>query len=330
MKSYEPLISIIVPVYNGSHSIGHCVNALEKQTYPKSKYEIIIVDDGSTDGMAGVLRNSQVRYYRQENKGPATARNKGVDIAKGDIILFTDSDCIPDKNWIKEMVSSFQDPEIIGVKGAYKTKQRALWARFTQIEFNDRYDFLSKNKYIDMVATYSAGYRKDIFLSMKGFDVSFPFPNGEDADLSYRLHLQGYRMVFNPKAIVWHAGHPDTLIKYMRKKFWRGYWRIVVYRKNPIKIIKDTYTPQTLKFQIVFIILSTLSLAFMLFFPLEMFYLFSLNIILFIIFSIPFITKAIMTDIVVGLLSPFFLFLRGFSLGAGVLYRLWQEIFCHV
>ncbi len=323
MKNRDNIkISIIIPAYNAGDKLKECLEALEKQSFPTEQYEIIVVDDGSTDATASIVKNYGVLYFYQDNKGPAAARNKGAEMSRGDIILFTDSDCVPDRDWIKEMFSSFQVPEVVGVKGAYKTSQRAFWARFAQVEFQERYNLLLKNKYIDMIDTYSAGYRKDVFLSAGGFDTSFPVPNNEDTDLSYRMSLNNYKMVFNPNAVVWHLDHPDTLIKYMKLKFWRGYWRMVVYQKYSGKIIKDSYTPQTLKLQILLAFLLVLSLISILFFPLLMFYLVSLLLFSFIMASMPFIIVALNQDIVIGLLSPFLLFLRALSLGSGVVYKL--------
>jgi len=81
-------------------------------------------------------------------------------------------------------------------------------------------------------------------LGLGGFDTGFPLTLGEDAEFSYRLSQKGYKMVFNPQAFVYHK-HPHTLKEYLRVKYWRAYWRIPAYKKNPQKMIKDSYTPQT-------------------------------------------------------------------------------------
>jgi glycosyltransferase involved in cell wall biosynthesis len=315
-------VSVIVPVFNGAHIIGDCINALLAQTYPLEKYEIIVVDDGSTDRTSEILQRYSIRIYYQNNQGPAAARNKGVEMAQGNIVLFTDADCIPNSSWIAEMIAPFRSADIVGVKGAYRTKQTSLWARFVQVEFNERYEILSKHKYIDMVDTYSAAYKKSIFLSLGCFDESFPAPNGEDADLSFRMARQGYKLKFNPKAIVWHTGHPDTLLKYIRLKFWRGYWRVKVYQKSPSKIIKDSYTPQTLKLQIASAFLILISLAIIPINPLIIGHLTYLGLIFFMTASGPFIFFAFKEDILIALLSPGFLVVRALALGFGVFYKL--------
>ena len=244
-------VSVIVPAYNAQKTIGQCIEALLSQKYQRENYEVIVIDDGSTDGTAEIVKTYPVKYLYQRNQGPATARNVGVKEAQGEIILFTDSDCVPSDNWIAEMVKPFEDKEVVAVKGAYKTRQKSLTARFAQLEFEERFEMLKKAESIDMVDTYSAGYRKDIFLLMGGFDPYFPVANNEDTELSYRMSKLGYKMVFNADAIVYHLNHPSSIRRYARLKFWRGYWRTVVYKRFPDKMLKDTYTPQTLKLQIL-------------------------------------------------------------------------------
>ncbi len=312
-------VSVIVPAYNAQKFIGKCIEALLAQKYQRENYEIIVIDDGSTDRTSDIVRTYPVKYIFQKNKGPAAARNAGAKEAKGEIILFTDSDCIPFDNWIEEMVKPFDDTEIMAVKGAYKTNQKSIIARFAQLEFEERFEMLKKAGSIDMVDTYSAGYRKDIFLQMGGFDVNFPVANNEDTELSYRMSKLGYKMVFNPEAIVYHLNHPDTIKRYIRLKFWRGYWRMVVYKKFPDKMLKDTYTPQTLKLQILLLFLLLAVIPFAIVFP-KGIWLPVITTISFCILSLPFCMLAIKKDPIIGIFTPFFLSIRAGSLGFGMLY----------
>lgn len=313
-------VSVIVPVHNNQESIKKCVEALLGQNYPNNGYEVIVVDDGSDDGTAGVVKAYPLKYIYQKNQGPAAARNRGAGEAKGDIILFTDSDCVPDGNWISEMVKPFKTHDVVAVKGAYKTNQRALTARFAQIEFEERFNMLKKAGSIDMVDTYSAGFRRDVFLEMKGFDTSFPVANNEDTELSYRMSRLGFRMVFNPNAIVYHLNHPDTIKRYARLKFWRGYWRMVVYKRFPDKMIKDTYTPQTLKLQILSLFFFFAVLPLIPFFPVVGIFLLLLASLSFLVLSVPFTVLAFSKDPAVGLFTPFLLLVRAALIGIGVLW----------
>jgi glycosyltransferase involved in cell wall biosynthesis len=314
------LYSIIIPAYNASGTLGRCLEALLKQSVLKDSYEVIVIDDGSTDGTSQVVKSFPVRSLRQENRGPAAARNHGAREAQGRIILFTDADCVPEETWIEEMVKPFSDPSVTAVKGAYRTRQCSFTARFAQVEFEERFALLKQAPSIDMVDTYSAAYRREVFLQVSGFDESFPAANNEDTELSYKLSRMGHKMVFNPDAVVYHLNHPASPRRYARLKFWRGYWRMVVYRRYPDKMMKDTYTPQTLKLQILFLFLFLAFAAGMLFWPGGMGYTAAAMLVLFGLAAAPFAALAFRRDPVVGILSPLFLSLRAASLGLGFIW----------
>ena len=312
--------SVIVPAYNAMNTLGHCLKALTKQSIDKGEYEVMVIDDGSTDRTSDIAKQFPIKYFLQPNQGPATARNKGAQEAKGEIILFTDADCVAQNNWIEEMVKPFDDPQVMAVKGAYQNHQRGLTARFAQIEFEERFEMLKKAESIDMVDTYSAGYRRSIFLSFGGFDPSFPVANNEDTELSYKMSQSGHKMVFNPNAIVYHLNHPDSIKKYARLKFWRGYWRMVVYKRYPNKMLKDSYTPQTLKIQILFLFLFLISFSLIWLLPHLIVYPLIFSIAGFFLSVLPLTLSALKKDLSVGILSPFFVSLRSFSLGLGIIW----------
>jgi glycosyltransferase involved in cell wall biosynthesis len=151
--------SIIIPAYNAETTIENCIQALLSQSVERNLYEIIVVDDGSKDRTAEIIHTFPVNYHFQENQGPAAARNKGAQLSKGEIILFTDSDCVPDRFWLERMAAPFsENPSISGVKGAYKSRQSSLTARFAQAEYEDRF-----------------GHLKERCLSMRG-DLTLLFP----------------------------------------------------------------------------------------------------------------------------------------------------------
>ncbi len=167
-----------------------------------------------------------MRLINQANGGPAAARNRGALEAQGAIILFTDDDCVPMPDWLDAMLEPFQDPEVIGVKGVYRTRQKSVVARFVQIEYEDRYRLMAGLPCIDFIDTYSAAFRRDRFLEMNGYDTSFPVACAEDIELSYRMSARGWKMKFVPGAIVYHT-HPDTLWRYLKKKYKFAFWRVL-------------------------------------------------------------------------------------------------------
>jgi len=268
--------SVIIPVYNGAATIEHCLNALAQQSVPSDCYELIVVDDGSTDTTDGVVlawcqthTHIRCKLVRQSNQGPAVARNRGAQIAQGSLLLFTDADCTPTTSWIEAFLVAFglaTKPiaeqttsstidgnsafPFIAAMGTYRSEQKSAAARFAQLEFEERYAHMRNQSTLDVVATYSAAFLRTGFNEVNGFDPTFPKANNEDVELSYRLNALGYRMLFVPEAIVYHP-HDATWWEYAQTKMGRAYWRTIVYKRYPTKAIKDSYTPQILKVQIL-------------------------------------------------------------------------------
>lgn len=308
--------SVIVPAYDSRGTIASCLEALLHQSVPPDEYEIIVVDDGSSDGTGEIVRRYDVTYLPQPYRGPAAARNLGVAQAAGDIVLFTDADCVPAADWIEKMSLPFDDDEIVGVKGTYQTRQRELMARFVQLEYEDKYERMRKTRFVDFVDTYSAGYRRDVLLANDGFDTGFPGASVEDQELSFRLSKRGYKMVFQPEAIVYHR-HAADLTSYVRKKFRIGYWKVRVHARHPQKIVRDSHTPQVLKVQVVLmpILIAILLLSIGGMLPWGAF---GAALAVLGLTALPFCVKAAARDRAVGIVSPLLLLMRACALAAGL------------
>nr|HPQ38743.1 glycosyltransferase [bacterium] len=233
-------ISIIIPAFNSAAVIGDCLTALNRQDVSRNRYEIIVVDDGSQDATAEIAQSLADEVIRTDNRGPASARNTGARAARGDILLFTDADCIPEQPWVRRMTAPFESSDIHGVKGAYLTRQTRWVARFVQAEYESKYRFMSRFDTIDFIDTYSAAFRRRTFLELNGFDETFPGASVEDQEFSFRMSAEGYTMVFVADARVLHR-HADTLAWYFRKKFNIGYWKVKVLRRHPGKTVSDTH-----------------------------------------------------------------------------------------
>ncbi len=241
--------SIIIPAHNAGATLPACLAALARQTAAERILEIIVADDGSTDDTPARADAAGATALRQPNRGAAAARNLGARHAAGDILLFTDADCEPAEDWVAAMLAPFADPTVAGVKGVYRTRQTALTARFVQLEYEDKYRRMARLPAIDFIDTYSAGYRRDVFLAAGGFDESYPKANVEDQEFSFRLAAAGHKMLFQPRAVVGHR-HAASPRAYARKKFWIGYWKVKVHLRHPGKALNDSHTPPTLKAQI--------------------------------------------------------------------------------
>jgi cellulose synthase/poly-beta-1,6-N-acetylglucosamine synthase-like glycosyltransferase len=317
--------SIIIPTFNGASRIGHCLDSLVKQAAGRG-VEILVVDDGSTDNTADVVNGyasgSSVRLIRQANAGPASARNHGALESRGAILLFTDDDCVPMPDWLEAMLAPFRDPEVVGAKGIYRTHQKSLAARFVQIEYEDKYRLMAGLPSIDFIDTYSAGFRRDRFLEMAGYDTSFPVACAEDVELSYRMSARGWKMKFVPGAIVYHT-HPDTFSRYLKKKYKFAFWRVLAVRKNPSKGVKDSHTPQIMKLQLLLAPALLLAVALDLVarprVPVSVLVLGG-----FLLTTLPFAMRAVRKDPVVGILSPVLLAARAcaqmLGVAAGLIY----------
>ncbi len=309
--------SIIIPTFNGAARIGNCLNALLEQTTGLDA-EILVINDGSTDDTAQVIaRYPDVRLINQTNSGPAAARNRGAIEARGNVILFTDDDCVPTAGWVSVMLEPFHDPEIVGVKGVYRTRQSRLAARFVQVEYEDRYRRMAGMRTIDFIDTYSAAFRRDRFLEMNGYDTAFPVACAEDIELSYRMSARGWKMKFVPEAVVYHS-HPETLRDYLKKKYKFAFWRVLAVFKNPAKAVSDSHTPQLMKFQLLLapMLLAAICYDFMAHprVPTS-----ALVLAAFLISTVPFTMRAGAKDPLIGLLSPALLAARACAQGVGVL-----------
>ncbi|CAG0937641.1 Putative mycofactocin biosynthesis glycosyltransferase MftF [Thermoflexales bacterium] len=313
--------SVIVPAYQAAALLPRCLNALQQQTIDRTQYEIIVVDDGSTDNTAEVAEQTlrdfpAARVIRAKHGGPAKARNLGACEAQGDLLLFTDADCEPVPAWIEQFARAFADPAISGAKGAYRTRQRSLIARFVQQEYQERYDYTQRRSTIDFIDTYSAGYRRKVFVENRGFDALFPTASVEDQEFSFRLAARGHRLIFVPEALVYHQ-HNTTLTRYFRRKFSIGYWKMYLLKRHPGKAVRDSHTPQIVKAQIVLLamaLLTTLAgwrLPIGSVLPIGLWIIFGLTM-------LPLLTKIARRDLPVLLVAPLMIFARTLALGLGL------------
>lgn len=303
-------VSVVVPAYNDSENLKRCLEALDEQTIRKT-LEIVVSLDGG-DQLPRRIAAGVDRVVEGRHSGPAAARNRGWKAAEGDPVLFTDSDCVPKPDWAEQMVRAL-DRGADAVKGVYSAGGDRIIQRLAQIEFDERYELLSRYETIDMIDTYSAGYRRSALERTGGFDESFPFPDHEDVDLSYRMAGEGYTLRFAPEAKVSHS-HRETWGAYFRMKFSRGRWRMKILRRYPRKAGTDTYTPVFMKIQIIMCPLLIPAILLLYTAPLVL----TLWFVLFLISTIPLILIAFRRDIRLMPTVPIFAFWRACALFSGL------------
>ena len=307
------MISIIVPAHNEGKTIGACLDGLLAQTTGRDA-EIIVVDDGSTDATREIAQSRNVRVLTQANRGAAAARNLGAQNARGDIVLFIDGDCTPHADWVEAMTTPFADSAIVGVGGMKQTHQQGLMPRFIQMEFDYRYDQVRAHQQFDLIDSGTAAYRREVFLQHGGFDTYLA--DAEDVDLSWRLSEHGHRMAFAPSAAV-YCVHPESLWEYLRRKFTYAYWRSFVYARFPRKVASDSRTPQTQKIQALLAGLLPPALLVSLLYH-ESLWLAALIVVVFMLTTLPFVTRYFARSWQVSLVAPLLIGLAAFAVGAGV------------
>lgn len=320
-------VSVVVPARNAATTVAACLQALVAQEGQDAGYEVILVDDGSTDDTREITKKfSSVRLISSDHRGPASARNLGVQSAAGDIVLFTDADCAPAPNWLSAMTAPFvaaQEP-VAGAKGVYRTHQHEIMARFVQLEYEEKYERMARAPSIDFIDTYSAAYRRDIFLANGGFDEAFPSASVEDQDFSFRLAEKGYRMVFVPEAWVYHR-HVTSVAAYVRRKFRIGYWKVRVQRRHPGKTLKDSHTPTSLKLEVGLVLAGALGLVLTPF--LSNAWLLSLaSLAALVLAGIPLLIFIARRDRGVALVAPLLILTRAAALAAGLAFGVFGEI----
>lgn len=205
-SSSQPFISVIIPVFNDSKRLEVCLEALEKQTYPKHLYEAIVVDNGSKENIAALGdRFAQASFAYEHKPGSYAARNKGISLAQGEAIAFTDSDCIPATNWletgVKHLLSVPQCGLVAGkIEIFFKNP-----AHPTIVEIYDSITFLQQKRNVEedkYGATANIFTLKSVIEKVGLFNSQLK--SGGDLEWGKRVFSYGYSVVYAEDACVAH------------------------------------------------------------------------------------------------------------------------------
>ncbi|MHB1187342.1 glycosyltransferase family 2 protein [Thiobacillus sp.] len=208
-----PFASIVIPTLNCAHEVDACIAALRAQDYPASRFEIIVADNGSTDGSTERLEKLGVKVVVRPERGRSRALNAGLAAARGDIILTTDMGCVARTNWISTVVACFADPDVGCVAGEIKMIPSGdnLALRYqARNNYMSPLHALSRRKlpYLPFADGANASFRRAVFETIGGFEESFF--KGADVEICYRLLvLTDYKLVFCPDCVTEETGEPD-------------------------------------------------------------------------------------------------------------------------
>ncbi len=256
-KQKIPLISVVICSFNGGKHIQKCLKSLAEQTYPKKLYEVIVVDDGSTDNTGQIAKEQGANVIRHEiNLGIPVARNAGFVAAKGEIIAYIDDDCVADSQWLEKLIQPFNDSSIIAAGGkilplkinrfAERYMAAVGYGNPAPLEFGQsknpiwRFWIYLKSMFrpiadikepteVQAVFTANVAYRTSALKGIGGFDTTLL--SDEDIDASSRLRKAGGRIMFIPDAIVRHCHH-ERLSKFIKQTYVRGENTLRYYSKE--------------------------------------------------------------------------------------------------
>ena len=263
-----PFISVIIPAYNEEKMIGNAIEAALKQSYPKDKMEIIVVDDGSTDKTCDVVSQYPVKLFKHDkNRGDSAARNTGAKNAKGEIIATTDADDKVDKNWLINIVKHYEEANVGSVVGgSHISFDDKNWQQriIGELIICGRGDDFIKNVY-DTKGKVSSNksigsnqsFKKSVFDEIGGFDMGLTA--GMEQDIIWRIEKTGYKVVFEPSAKVYISPR-DNFKKYIKQGYSHARGGAIIYFKHPDKVTLR-YLFSALYLPIIIIILISLVIS---------------------------------------------------------------------
>lgn len=198
-----PKVSVVVCSYNGAKTLKDCLISLHQISYPD--YEVILVDDGSKDETESIAAGFPwVRYIKQPNMGLSVARNTGIEASHGEVVVFTDSDCMADKDWLYYLVQTLVSGDWAGVGGPNISPPARDWIQASVAASpGSPSHVLISDREAEHVPGCNMGFHKWALELIGGFDPEYR-KAGDDVDVCWRLMQLGFKIGFSPSALVWH------------------------------------------------------------------------------------------------------------------------------
>jgi GT2 family glycosyltransferase len=226
----RPRVSVVVCSYNGGSTLAQCLESLAALNYPD--YEVILVDDGSTDDTRSIAaRYPCVRAIHQENLGLGAARNVGLQAATGQIIAYTDSDCMAHPDWLTHLVAQFERCGAAAVGGPNLAPPAGGVAACVAAAPGQPMHVLESDQVAEHIPGCNMAFRRAALESINGFDPQF-HAAGDDVDICWRLQTAGHWISFAPAAMVWHHRR-QTARAYLRQQAGYGDAEALLRFKHP-------------------------------------------------------------------------------------------------
>ncbi len=210
------MISIIIPAFNEEECLPQCLDSIFNLEYPREKFEVIVIDNGSTDRTREIAASYDVLLLQDSTKNVSGLRNLGARHAKGEILAFVDADCVVARDWLVNAEKYFGDLSVAAWGGPPGVPENSTWVQRA-------WSVLRQNQqpveFVEWLGAINFFVRKCLFNKVGGFDESLI--TCEDVDLSYRLGKYG-KIVSDNSLKVTHLGEAATVKEFFRKEVWRG------------------------------------------------------------------------------------------------------------
>lgn len=239
--------SVVIPTYNRLPILEKCLRALEQQTYDEALvagYEVVVVDDGSTDGTVAWLRQhraelTHVALFEQDHKGPAAARNLGVDKAQGDTIIFIDSDLVVLEGFLQSHAAALQSAQTQTGHDRFFTYGRVVNTANFDDPTSEPYKITDYSQ--AFFATGNVAIAKRWLVEAGLFDTQFTLYGWEDLELGVRLKNLGLSLIKVPEAVGYHWHPPfalEDVPSLIDKEIQRGRMGVLFYQKHPTREVR--------------------------------------------------------------------------------------------
>jgi len=210
-----PRLSLIIPTFNEEKHIRSCLESIFENDLPASEYEVIVVDNGSTDSTRDIVKQFDVSLYIMPDLNVGGVRNFGAEKANGSIFAFLDGDCVIDPDWLHRAISRISEGPQYAFGGQYLLRSNPSWL--------ERYWVLNDNSKFVEQTTLVGGcivVPREAFFEVGKFDETML--SGEDSDLTKRLNSSGITVVIDPSLSVVHLGYPSTVRDFIRRQIWHS------------------------------------------------------------------------------------------------------------
>ena len=229
-------ISVVIPAYNAEKSIQKTLNSLHNQSF--KSFEIIVVDDGSIDKTADIAKPLASKVIKTENRGPAAARNTGIQHASGEVIALIDADCQADRTWVESISRVFTDKEISVIMGKVIIPPSSyIGDAISALGFPaggsigfDKVWKVTSEGYTCTLSTCNCAFRRDIFNELGPFDQDFRYAGGEDTLFAATIVKAGIKIKYCQEVRVFHEPR-TSLLSFMRWQVQRGKCALEFKRK---------------------------------------------------------------------------------------------------